>query len=152
MFKKNRRALYRALQNEHIQLLHDRSLHWLLTFSSNGRIHICDSLKTSLSRVNIKCVHALYKNCVKEFIVSFLLVQKQTDGYNCGPFAIAFAAEILDEKSPEEAGFDVERMRLTPFKGIRSGHREVFYKTGFVLELFCRKQNTSCSTPIVEKL
>ena len=93
----------------------------------------------SLSRVNRKCVHALYENCVKEFIVSFLPVQKQNDGYNCGPFAIAFAAEILDGKTPMEARFDVERMRghlkmfgkqiyhtipksLIPFKCIRSSH------------------------------
>ena len=27
-------------------------------------------------------------------------VQKQTDGYNWGPFTLAFAAEILDGKSP----------------------------------------------------
>ena len=102
---------YRAVNNEHIQLLHDGSGHWLLPFCSNGNIQICDSLKTSLNRVNRKCVYALYKNCVGEFIVSFLPVQKQTDGYNCGPFAIAFAAEILDGKSPMEACFDVTKMR-----------------------------------------
>ena len=66
-------------------------------------IQICDSLKTSLSQVNRKCVNALYKNCVNEFIVSFLLIQKQTDRYNCGSFAIVFVAEILDRKSPMEA-------------------------------------------------
>ena len=108
--KKHRGAPYRAVKNEHNQLLHDGSGHWLLIFCSNGRIQICDSLKTSLSWVNKKCIHALYKSCVKEFIVRFLLVQKQTDGHNCGPFAIAFAAEILDEKSPMEARFDVKIM------------------------------------------
>ena len=110
--KKNRRgAPYRAVKNKHIQLLHDGSKHWLLTFYSNGRILICDSLKTSFSWVNRKCVLVLYRNCVKEFIVIFLPVQKQTDGYNCSHSAIAFAAEILDGKSPMKAPFDVERMR-----------------------------------------
>ena len=46
-----------------------------------------------------------------EFIVSFLPVQKQNDGYNCDPFAIAFVAETLDGESPMEARFDAERMR-----------------------------------------
>ena len=101
----------RAVDNDHIQLLHDGSGHWLLTFCSNGRVQICDSLKTSLSRVNRKCVYALYKNCSEKFIVSFLPVQKQSDGYNCGPFAIAYAAEILDGRSPIEANFDTKRMR-----------------------------------------
>ena len=64
-----------------------------LTFCSNAT-QIRDSLKMSLSWVNRKYVNALYKNCVKEFIVNFLSTQKQTDGYNCGPFAIALAAEI----------------------------------------------------------
>ena len=64
----------------------------------------------SLSRVNRKCVHALYKNCVKEFIVSFLFVQKQTDGYNCGHFAIVSAAKILDGKKLVEVRFNVEKM------------------------------------------
>ena len=87
-------------------------------FCSNGKIQICDSFKTSLSRANRKCDHALCKNhaiimiihYVKEFSVSFLPVQKQTDGYICGPFTIAFAAEILDGKSPLEVRFDMERM------------------------------------------
>ena len=51
------------------------------------------------------------KNYVKEFIVSFLPVQKQTDGHNCSPFAMSFAAEALDGKSPVKKHFDVERMR-----------------------------------------
>ena len=96
--QKPRDAPYHAVKNEHIQLLYDSSGHWRLSFCSNGRIQICDNLKTSLIQVNRKCVLRLYKNCVKESIVSF------------GPFAIAFAAEISDEKSPMEARFDVERM------------------------------------------
>ena len=58
--------------------------------------------------------------------MTFLPVRKQPDGYNCGPFAIAFAAEIIDGKSPMDAHFDVCKMRkhltrclenqsLTPF-------------------------------------
>ena len=46
---------------------------WTLApyFFSNA-VQICDCLKTFLSRVNRKCVYELYKNCVKEFIISFL--------------------------------------------------------------------------------
>ena len=99
------------MKNEHIQLLHAGSGHWLLTFCSNGRIQVCDGLKTSLSVVNRKCVQALHKNCVEEFILRFFPVQKQTDKYNCSPFAIAFIAESLDRKSPIESRADAERMR-----------------------------------------
>ena len=43
--------------------------------------------------------------------MSFLPVQKQSDGFNCGPFAIAYAAEILNGKSPIEAQFDAAKKR-----------------------------------------
>ena len=80
--QKRRGAPYRAVKDEHVQLFHDCFGHWLFTFCSNEMIQICNSLKTSISRANRKCVHILYINCAKEFIVSFLSVQKQTDGYN----------------------------------------------------------------------
>ena len=51
-----------------------------------------------MSRVIKKCCNALRKNYVDEFIVSYLPVQKQTSGYNCGLFDIVFAADILDGK------------------------------------------------------
>ena len=59
--QKRRGAPYRGVKNDHIRLLYNGSGHWLL----------CDSFKTSLSRVNRIFVYALYKNCAKEFIVSF---------------------------------------------------------------------------------
>ena len=140
---------------------------WLWTLAT----YFFLAMQGLLSRVNKKCVHALYKNCVKEFIVSFLPVQKQTYGYNCGPFAIAFAAEILDGKSTMETCFDVEGMRghlinclenkfLIPFPKAWSHlnvwgaatEKQVFYKTGSVLQVFCRKQNTTCSTPMVKNI
>ena len=45
-------------------------------------------------------------------MLRFLPVQRQDDGSNCGAFAIAFAAEILDGKSPMSPHFDVGAMRL----------------------------------------
>ena len=36
-------------------------------------------------------------------------VQKRTDSYNSGPLVIHFAAENLDQKSPMDAHFDMEK-------------------------------------------
>ena len=85
----------------------------LLSFCSNGPVQICDSLNSTLSRTSKKCVQAIYTNCVDDrvkLMMSFLPVQKQSDGFNCGPFAIAYAAEILNGKSPIEAQFDAAEM------------------------------------------
>ena len=105
---------FRAVDDEHVQLLHDGSDNWFLSFCSSGRVQICDSLRPKLSRESMKCVKSLFKHCVDHLgrhIVTFLPVRKQPDGYNCGPFAIVFAAEIIDGKSPMDVHFDVCKMR-----------------------------------------
>lgn len=124
---------FHPVNEDHIQLMHDGKNHWFLCFCSNGRIMVCDSLRTTLNRVSIKCVKSLFKHCIDTTgkpVVTFLNVQKQIDAYNCGPFAIAFAAEVIDGKSPVKANFDVPKMRehlmyclekqcLTPFPKIQ---------------------------------
>ena len=117
------------MSQEHVQLLHDGANHWFLSFCSNGRVQVCDTLRSSLTRSSRKSIRSLYKHYVVdggEQIVTFLPVQKQPAGHNCGPLAIAYAAEILDGRCPSEAVFDVNEMReplitclemqkLTPF-------------------------------------
>ena len=63
--EKRRGAPYCAVKNEHIQYVMMVLDTGHLIFTSNEKIRIYHSLKTSHSRVNRKCVHALYKNCVK---------------------------------------------------------------------------------------
>ena len=85
---------YQPVSQEHVQLLHDGSNHWFLSFCSNGRVQICDSLRSSLTPSSRKSIRSLYKNYVPNGgeRMTFLPVQKQPDGYNCGAFAIAYAA------------------------------------------------------------
>ena len=95
------------MYEEHIQLLHDGRNHWILSFCSNGRVQVCDSLNTALTRSSRKAIRSLYKHYFSgDEVISFL-----PDGYNCELFAIAFAAEILDGESPSEAIFSVDKMR-----------------------------------------
>ena len=104
---------FHPVSQEHVQLLHDGANHWFLSFCSNGRVQVCDSLRSSLTRSSRKSIRSLYKHYVAdggEQIVTFLPVQKQPDGHNCGPFAIDYAAEILDGRSPSKAVFDVNKM------------------------------------------
>ena len=103
---------YEAVNQEHIQLLHYGRNHWILSFCSNGRVQVCDSLNKFLTRSSRKAIKSLYKNFFTGTeIISFIEVQKQPDAYNCGLFAIAYAAELLDGKSPSNAVFAVDRMR-----------------------------------------
>ena len=74
---------FHPVNQEHIQLMHNGSNHCFLSFCSNGRVQICDSLNAKLNRVSSKCVQALYKHFGDysgKVLVSFLPVQKQADG------------------------------------------------------------------------
>ena len=80
---------FHPVSQEHFELLHDGANHWFLSFCSNGRVQVCGNLRSSLTRSSRK---SLYKHFVVdggEQIVTFLPVQKQPGGHNCGPFAIA---------------------------------------------------------------
>ena len=115
--------------------------HWFLSFCSNGRVQVCGSLRSSLTHSSRKSIRSLYKHYVAdggEQIVTFLPVQRQPDGRNCGPFAIAYTAKILDGRSRSEAVFDVNKMRehlitchevqrLTPFPKV--SNQQVYFNT-----------------------
>ena len=104
---------YFPLSGDYIQLLHDGNCHWLLVFSSTGRVQVCDSLCTNLTSVSKQCLKSLYQPLLKngKLEVTFLPVEKQTDGFNCGLFALAYASILLDGKSPTDFRFLVKKMR-----------------------------------------
>ena len=98
---------------DHIQLLHDGDCHWLLAFSSAGRVKVCDSLFSNLSAVTKKSLKSLFKPLVSDgkLNVTFLPSDKRKEGLNCGLYALEFASLILDGQSPSEYAFKVDEMR-----------------------------------------
>ena len=122
-------------------------------FCSNGKIQICDSFKTSLSRANRKCDHALCKNhaiimimhYVKEFSVSFFACPKTNwwvylwslhnslRSWNFrwkvtigGTFWHGKNVRALDQLFGKQISHPIPKS-LIPFKCLRSSHWEVFY-------------------------
>ena len=73
-----KRQTYFPVSGDHIKLLHDGNCHWLLAFSSSGRVQVCDSLRTSLTSVFKQCLKSLYQPLLKngKFEVTFLPVEK----------------------------------------------------------------------------
>ena len=85
---------FHKVGEEHIQLMHDGINHWLLSFNSNGRVQVCDSLYETLGSVTKRCLKALYKSLLDKdgkLSVTMIPVQKQKDSSSCGLFAISFA-------------------------------------------------------------
>ena len=101
---------FHAVTNENLQLMYNGTNHWLLTFYSNGRIQICDSLYKGVIREIVRCMKALYSPSVDEegkLNITVIPVKQQSDWYNCGVFAIAFAADLLSGMIPSESAFNV---------------------------------------------
>ena len=99
---------------KHIHLMHDGINHWLLSFSSNGRVQDCDSLYETLGRVVKRCLKALYKSFLDkdwQLSVTMIPVQKQKDSSSYRLFAIAFATNILEGISPAESEFNVNSIQ-----------------------------------------
>ena len=97
-------------------MLHDRNNHWLHSLCSSGRVQQPEnSLRNHAGQFILKSLNALYRNFKDtssgKLTLSFLPVQKQEDGFNCGAITTAYAAKILDGKSPTDARFDVPAMR-----------------------------------------
>ena len=61
-------------------------------------------------------------------MVTFWPVQKQQDRHNCGVFAVAFAAKILDRKSPIGAVFHVPQHRNHLIYCLESGYLGLYPK------------------------
>ena len=75
-------------------------------------------------------------------VSTFLPIQKQPDGHNCGPFAITYAAEVLNGRSPSEAVFDVNKMRehlITCLEMQRLTRFQKFPINRYILTLFAIK-------------
>ena len=47
---------------KHVQLLHDGNNHWFLSFFSNGRVQIYESLQSTLTQTSKKSIQVLYRN------------------------------------------------------------------------------------------
>ena len=117
-------SAYFPVSGEHIQLLHDDSCRSLLAFTSSGRVQVCDSLHTNLTSISKKCLKSLFQLLVKngKLEVTFLPVDKQTDGFYCRLFALGYTSILLDGKSPVDARLVVNEMRSHFMKCLKDAH------------------------------
>ena len=105
---------------KHIQILHscsdmttNKNGHWVCSYYDTRTIYIYDSL-------NLKRLHAHHKIYLKKLYpfysfdkkpVRFPTVQNQSNAYDCGVFAIAFAVSLLFGLQPDKVMYDHTIMR-----------------------------------------
>ena len=83
---------YFPVSDDHIQLLQDGNCHWLLAFSSSGRVQLCDSLRTNLTSVSKQCLKSLCQPLLKnrKFEVTFLPVENIFQGFSYFIFILVY--------------------------------------------------------------
>ena len=73
---------YKAVTQEHVQLLQDSNNHWFLSVCLNDRVQICHNLNSTLTQTLRKSIQVLCRNfsCDNENVmITFFPVQKQQE-------------------------------------------------------------------------
>ena len=100
------------------------------------RLQICDSLYNGIIKPQIiRSMKSLYSECINsdgKINVTVLPVQRQGDGYNCGVFAVAFAADIINDIMPSVSVFDVVRMQSHLIDCLETQQLSPFPKSGYM--------------------
>lgn len=96
-----------------IQILHDGKDHWLtVAGSESNEIRCFDSMKkSSFPHSVLRQIAQLMHTSERQIRIITSPVQQQTNGYDCGLYAIAFATELAFGFNPEEASFNQSEMR-----------------------------------------
>ena len=92
-------------EREHLQLLNNNKKHWFLAGSFNNivSVSVYDSFTNELSATAKECIKSLFsfaRLSNGRIPVRILNLPKQTDGNNCGAYAIAYAADIMSGTLP----------------------------------------------------
>ena len=113
MFQKSCKINLISMNSEYIQIFfsgNDKRGHWICMYYNNV-LHIYDS-------VNAKCLKDEHKVFIKKLfpnisnlLITFEVVQSQKNFYDCGVFAIAFAASIRCNVCPCSLRY-VSQLRL----------------------------------------
>nr|XP_047145432.1 uncharacterized protein LOC124818498 [Hydra vulgaris] len=115
-----------------VQVLHDGNLHWICVSTYNckpGEIFMFDSLFHGSISVETKKQICSILHCKKKCIlVKVLPVQQQTNFLDCGLYAIAWARQILENKSIPSTSimFEQGQMRNHLLSCIKKNHLNLF--------------------------
>lgn len=101
------------VSGEFIQIIHTGSDHWICISSkgcSPGFVHLFDSLYNDVIQ---REVEEQTKDMLggKHVDLVYVPVQQQTNGSDCGVFAVAFATCLAFGENPSHMTFDVPKMR-----------------------------------------
>lgn len=126
----------RAQGDQWLQIVHDGSDHWVLVakgFIQREHVLVYDSSPGHPWRNEhvLSCMSSLLQSPEKEMTYIIKDCQRQSNGYDCGVFAIAFATSLAFGEDPAKRMYDPKKLRphliqcmdsgeLTPFPSVES--------------------------------
>ena len=133
-----------------VQVLHVNNNHWIcVAGNKNNEISVYNSMGGNLSQDTVHVIARMVKCEDEEFMVKLMPVQHQTNGSDCGLFALAFATDFAEGIDPSERYYDEKALRnhqlqcfrnneinQFPYKDIsvKSKPSKIIYK---VYDVFC---------------
>ncbi|XP_047124446.1 uncharacterized protein LOC105850359 isoform X2 [Hydra vulgaris] len=115
-----------------VQILHDGNLHWICVTTYDckpGEIYIFDSLfHGSISIATKRQICSILRCPKKKIVIKVLPIQQQTNGVDCGLYAIAWARQVLEANKipPSTLMFEQSKMRIHLLNCILNNQLDVF--------------------------
>ena len=113
-----------------IQILHSSSNHWVMISNigcCSGELNYYDSLYHSITpsvKRQIRCFHP--GQHFDQIRMNIMPVQQQTNGCDCGIFAVAFSTSLLHGQDPCHATYDTTVMRHHLQECLKNNHFQIF--------------------------
>ena len=92
----------------------------------NNEVAVYNSVAGRIDRQTIQIIAGMLKCKDQEFSVKHLPVQQQTNGDDCGLFAIAFATDLAANIEPTTRKYDQEKFREHLLKCFKYGEISIF--------------------------
>ena len=119
------------MRNNFIQVLHTGGIHWVcvsnIGCSRNNQVKLYDSLYSGIAPFTREQIAALLFNQESDGIeICVPPVDQQTNGTDCGVFAIAFATALCYNMDPTSLKFNRRAIRAHLLDSLKNGYIGIF--------------------------
>ncbi|CAH3041503.1 unnamed protein product, partial [Porites lobata] len=120
-----------VMRQEFVQVLHTGGLHWVTVSTigckGNNKVNLYDSLYHGISPQNEEQIASLlFVDNAEHIEVSIPPVVQQTNGTDCGVYAIAFATALCNNLDPTSLKFNRRAIRDHLWQALQCGHLSMF--------------------------
>ena len=121
---------YSVSGGEFAQIIHTGQCHWVAVSNiacRKGEVNVYDSLNYGiLTTYTVKQIATILHEEDPEIILNIKPVQQQNNVTDCGVFAIAYVASLLNGQDPSTASYNNNQLRTHLLWCIKNGHLSLF--------------------------